>query len=82
MSALDKKIKSGGMSTIPALFSHVEVPNKHVLHNSDTDYRIIDQWKTRIASTCKELEQIAGAPSYPNRPDKTSLTRFFSKPYS
>ena len=51
------------MSTIPALFTHAEVPNKYVYHDSDTDYRIIDQWKVRIASSCKELEQIAGAPS-------------------
>lgn len=51
------------MWTFPALFAHAEVPNKHVHHNSDTDYKIIDQWKVGLPSSYKEFKQIAGAPS-------------------
>ena len=51
---------------------------------SNTDYKIVNQWKVRIvAFSDRKLEATAaGALYYPNRPDRTLLTGLPLKAYS
>lgn len=51
----------------------------HAHLNSNSDYKITNQWKVRTDTNYRELEAIAGVPSYPNRPDRTLLTGLSSK---
>ena len=83
MSVLDKTIKSVGISLISAVFLCWGLQIYMSVHlNSNTDYKISDQWRVRIDTNYRELirELIAGAPFYPSRlVDRTLLTGLSSK---